>query len=69
MLKIILALSCSATVMQNVSTEPWNDYDKKELKYAQKRCGEIYDDSPCVKLFRKFDKQQYSVICGKEKHA
>lgn len=67
MIFALLALSCPATVMQNVSSYPWNAYDRKILRQAQKRCGELYDDSPCVKLFRKYNKVQYSVICGKGK--
>lgn len=67
MIALVLALSCPAPLMQNVSQFPWNDYDRKELRYAEKRCAEIYSDSPCVKLFRKFDKQSYSVICSGEK--
>ena len=62
-----LLLSCSPPVMQNVSKEPWNDYDREELKYVEKRCGEIYLDAPCVRLFRKWDKKSYSVVCCKEK--
>lgn len=64
---VLLALSCSAAIMQNVTPFPWNDYDRDELKYAEKRCGEIYKDTPCVKIFRKFGKRDYSVVCGKEK--
>jgi hypothetical protein len=67
MIPLLLALSCSPPVMQNKTKYPWNDFDRKELKYAQKRCGEIYKDSPCVKLFKKYDKNQYSVICGDKK--
>ena len=67
MISLFIALSCLSPVMQNVTQFPWNDYDRSELKYAEKRCGEIYSDAPCVKLFRKYDKQSYTVICGKEK--
>ena len=57
-------MSCPAPVMLNVSAYPWNSYDKVVLQIAKKRCKEIYDDSPCVKLFRKHEKQGYTVICG-----
>ena len=55
---------CPRTTMTNISGYPWNDYDRSILKQAKKRCGEIYPDAPCVKLFRKWGKQDYSVICG-----
>lgn len=64
---IILALSCPEPLRQNVSGDPWNAYDKQEEQYCQKRCGELYDDSPCLKLFRKFEKQGYTCICGAKK--
>lgn len=67
MIPIILVLSCPITVMQNITKYPWNDYDRSILKQTEKRCGEIYKDAPCVKLFKKWDKQDYSVVCGKEK--
>ena len=67
MIALFLSLSCPTPLMQNASRFPWNDYDRKELRYAEKRCGEIYEDAPCVKLFRKFNDQQYTVICGKAK--
>ena len=54
--------------MQNVTKFPWNDYDRKELKYAEKRCGEIYGESgKCVKLFRKWGERDFSVVCGASK--
>jgi hypothetical protein len=64
---LLLALTCVLPIMQNTSKFPWNDYDRQELKYAQKRCGEIYSDAPCLRLFRKYNFQQYSVVCGKAK--
>lgn len=61
------ALSCPKTKMVNTSGYPWNDYDKSILAQTRQRCGEIYADSPCVKLFKKWGKQDYSVICGAKK--
>ena len=65
---LLLSLSCPTVKMQNVSGYPWNDYDRSILKQTTKRCGELYPDAPCVKLFRKWGKQDYSVICGSELH-
>ena len=61
---LLMALTCAEPKMQNTSQEPWNDYDKSILKQAQKRCGELYNDAQCVKLFRKYRPRQYTVICG-----
>ena len=65
---ILLTLSCPQVKMVNVSGYPWNSYDRKELRYARKRCGEIYPDAKCVKLFRKFGKRDFTVICGAEEN-
>jgi len=54
-------------VMQNVSKDPWNDYDRKQMSMAEKRCGELYPDAPCLKLWRKFGIQMYTAICGEKK--
>ena len=67
MILLLAALSCSPPVMQNVSKYPWNDYDKKEMKMAEKRCGELYSDAPCLKLWRKFGDRMYTAICAQEK--
>lgn len=64
-LAAMMALSCPVTKMQNVTKYPWNDHDRAILAQAKKRCGELYSDSHCVKLFRKYGKQDYSVVCGK----
>lgn len=64
MLLILLALSCPITKIENISGHPWNKHDQEVLEYVQKRCGQVYPDSPCVKLFRKREAQDYSVICG-----
>ena len=59
---------CPSEQLVNVSKEKWNDYDHSYLKYARKRCAELYGEkSKCVILFRKFDKQAYTVICGEER--
>lgn len=61
---LFLSLACPDTKIQNVSGLPWNQHDQETLDGAKKRCGELYPDSPCVKLFRKYAFQSYSVICG-----
>lgn len=63
---ILAILSCPKTNIQNVSGYSWNEYDANMLKYSEKRCSQLYSDAPCVKLFRKFGKQDYIVICGEK---
>lgn len=63
----LLSLSvagCPLPKLENKTNFPWNDYDRKTFKHASKRCGELYTNSPCVKLFRKWGEQDYSVLCG-----
>jgi len=57
---------CPATVFENTSQQPWTKYDYEVFAAAQKRCGEIDENTPCLKLFRKYNVQQYTVICGEE---
>lgn len=61
---LLLALSCPDTKMVNATKFPWNEWDRSRLQYSKKRCGEMYPEAPCVKLFRKWGKQDYSVVCG-----
>lgn len=65
MLILVAALSCPKPVMLNETSFPWNKRDYQVLRQVKKRCGEIYPDAPCVKLFKKYgDGHDYSVICG-----
>lgn len=66
MLAILFALNCEPPTLVNVSKYPWVKYDYEILEQAKKRCGELYSDAKCVKLFRKFGYQSYTVICGEE---
>ena len=63
---LLVGLVCPQTVQVNKTSEPWNDHDAKILQTVKKRCGELYPEAPCVKLFRKFDSQSYTVLCGYE---
>lgn len=64
---ITAALACPETSMVNTSGYPWNDYDRSILTQTKRRCVQIYPDSPCVKMFKKWGKQDYSVVCGAKK--
>lgn len=56
--------SCPKTVIEN-RTEEWTDYDQATFNKATKRCGEIYNDAPCLKKFIKKDALTYNAICGR----
>jgi hypothetical protein len=58
---------CPKTKIVNTSGLPWVENDQKTLEHSKKRCGQIYFDSPCVKVFEKYNFQAYRVICGEKK--
>ena len=62
-LSLLVAFVCPLTKMDNWTHE-WTDYDRKTYEHAKIRCGELYPDAPCVKMFRKKDSLTYNVICG-----
>lgn len=64
-LLILLTAACPQTRMINRSKLPWVEYDRKEMKYAKKRCGEIYPGNGCLKSFYKLGFQDYFALCGK----
>lgn len=58
--------SCTPTQILN-DTDVWNKTDDTHVNLAEKRCPEIYVESPCLKVFRKRAERTYWAICGKEK--
>lgn len=64
-LAFILALSCPTPKTVNQTDWPWNTHDRETEAYCSKRCSKEYDDAPCLKLFIKWDAQDYHCICGK----
>lgn len=65
MMLLLAVLSCPQVIMVNETVKPWNKRDYQILRQVKKRCGEIYNDAPCVKLFKKYgDGHDYSVVCG-----
>lgn len=60
----MLTATCPQPNLINTTKYPWNDFDKKTLKVASKRCGTKYERSPCVKVFMKRGERAYWVICG-----
>ena len=60
------ALACMQPNMINKTKYPWNQHDRETMRYCQKRCPQIYEDSPCLSRFIKFGKQDYHCICGQE---
>lgn len=64
-LTLIFALACPQVMMVNKTKQPWSEFDLKTLAKAKTHCSEIYPNSPCVKMFRKFGFQSYTVLCGR----
>lgn len=58
---------CPKTVIDN-RTKIWNNQDQQTLNGAKQRCGQLFPDAPCLKLFRKKDATTYNAICGKEEN-
>ena len=61
---ISLNSGCFNPNIINTSQEPWNSHDQKVLKKATNRCGELYKDAPCIKMFWKTEPRVYRVMCG-----
>lgn len=40
--------------------------DIDNMKVAEKRCGKLYKNSPCLRVFRVIGKRQYYAICGEK---
>ena len=70
LLAVFLASSfnCAPTNFENKTKFPWNENDKWNYETAVVGCAKKYKKSPCVKLFRKWDERDYSVICAKEQY-
>lgn len=67
-LLLVAALSCPTPKIDN-QTGTWNKFDQTTLENAEKRCGELFPDGPCVHLFVKKDGKDgitYNVVCGAE---
>lgn len=64
---IILAsgLVCPVPFIMN-ETDVWNKADSQTFLFTKKRCGMLYKDAPCLKLFWKYEHNSYRVICGEE---
>jgi hypothetical protein len=66
-LMLMAALSCGTPTINN-DTGTWDKYDQGTLERAEKRCGELYPDAPCLtQFFKSRDKDggiNYSVLCG-----
>ena len=64
MIAVLVSIACAQTTMVNRTKRPWNAHDKESKAYCEKRCPQLYSDSPCLSKFIKWDKQDYDCICG-----
>jgi hypothetical protein len=60
-----MLLTCGSPRLLNSSGEPWTQHDRDVIAIASRRCKELYERSPCLKVFYKIGVQEYSVICGR----
>jgi hypothetical protein len=60
---IATAVLCPKTKIVN-HTDFWNATDRQSLVAATKRCGEIYEKSPCLTQFIKIEENLYQAVCG-----
>jgi hypothetical protein len=58
--------SCAATIMINISGEPWNREDEENMRAATARCPQLYSDAPCLSKFIKKQARTYEALCGGE---
>jgi len=63
----MMGLICAATILINLSSEPWDSKDSKIFKRAKYVCSNDFrykNDTPCLKSFTKKDDMVYNCICG-----
>lgn len=54
---------CPTTQVTN-KTDEWNAQDKQALQTATRSCAERYENSPCLKMFKKVEEGVYQALCG-----
>ena len=57
---------CAATIIVNLSGQPWTEFDNKSKKRAEHTCKKTYKD--CLKKFVKKEERHYLAICGGKKN-
>lgn len=60
MLALVL---CVAVQITNL-TDSWTEVDALNLAVAERRCEELYPQSPCLKTFIKKEERVYHAVCG-----
>jgi hypothetical protein len=65
---VLTAFSCPKTDVVNKTTE-WNKQDQIALETAKNRCGQLFLNAPCLKMFRKVEEGIYTALCGAGKDA
>jgi len=62
-LGLVMNMNCPDTKIVN-KTEEWTERDQITLDNAKNRCESLYENSPCLKYFEKYDFQAYRATCG-----
>lgn len=55
---------CAATIMINLTNEPWNEVDLRSKRRAVYVCRTEYNG--CLKTFTKKEPRNYRAICSEE---
>ena len=65
---MLLSLSCAATILVNLSGDPWNKHDEKVRKRAVYVCANDprYKDTPCLYKLVKTKPRSFQAFCGEE---
>lgn len=64
-LSLMMTLSCPNVTIVN-KTDTWTMIDVEEVKIATNRCKELYNNSPCLKIFTKVEENTYRAVCTKK---
>lgn len=56
-------MSCPVAKIKNL-TPTWTKDDQQVFDSAKVRCGKIFPDAPCLKLFIKKEDQLYNAVCA-----
>lgn len=66
MLRLILVVNliCPEPLVLN-KTGTWVELDAKTFSRAKIRCGELFRDAPCLKVFEKVQDRLYRATCSK----
>ncbi len=60
----LIKRACVETSIETHTPESWSDRDQAAYDVANKRCRELYLNSPCLKRFIRMEQGRYRAVCG-----